>query len=169
VPLRTHQNAGLLTFRGSEIESNGSSLLPLDSEDRVSKRVESALNDVQWMRVNEFRWFVRDRCCAVVDLQMNWAEVVVRIVLMPANKQIPVWLDPVEPVVLVRLAGLHLNPNLDPRSRHRVLVVTKELAWVYLSDDPVRASFTRLSTSPPNVLELTAESVLDAVVESLTL
>jgi hypothetical protein len=62
-----------------------------------------------------------------------------------------------------------LKSDLDSRGRHWVLVVTEELAWVYLSDDPVRASFTRLSTSPPNVLELTAESVLDAVVESLTL
>jgi hypothetical protein len=88
---------------------------------------------------------------------------------MPADKQIPVWLDPVEPVVLVWLAGLQLKPNLDPRGRHRVLVVTKELAWVYLSDDPVRAGFTRLSTSPPNVLEFTAEPVLDAVVEPLAL
>jgi hypothetical protein len=88
---------------------------------------------------------------------------------MPAGQQTSVWFDPVEPVVLVRLAGLQLKPDLDPRSRHRVLVVTKELAWVYLSDDPARASFTRLSTSPPNVLERTAESVLDAVVEPLVL
>ena len=49
VSLRTHQNADLLTFRGSGIESDGSSLLPLDSENRVSKRRASALDDIQWM------------------------------------------------------------------------------------------------------------------------
>ncbi|MBB6646444.1 hypothetical protein H5V44_09115 [Halobellus sp. MBLA0160] len=95
---------------------------------------------------------------------MNRAEVVVRVVLMPADKQTSVWLDPVEPIVLVWLTGLQLKPDLDPRGRHRVLVVTKELAWVYLSDDPVRAGFTRFSTSPPNGLERTAEPGLDTVV-----
>ncbi len=100
---------------------------------------------------------------------MNWPEVVVRIVLMPADKQSSVRLDPVEPIALVWLTGLQSKPDLDPRGRLRVLVVTKELAWIYLGDDPVRAGFTRLSTSPPNVLELTAEPVLDAVVEPLAL
>jgi hypothetical protein len=112
---------------------------------------------------------MRDGCRAVIDLQVNWSEVIVRVVLMPADQQTSVWFDPVEPVVLVRLAGLQLKPDLDPRSRHRVLVVTKELAWVYLSDDPVRASFTRLSTSPLNGLELTAEPVQDVVLEPLAL
>ena len=49
VSLGTHRNAGLLTSRGSGIESGGSSLFSLDSEDRVSKRVESALDDIQRM------------------------------------------------------------------------------------------------------------------------
>jgi hypothetical protein len=88
---------------------------------------------------------------------------------MPADQQTSVWLDPVEPVVLVGLTSLQLKPDFDARGRHRVLAVIKELAWVYLSDDSVRAGFTRLSTSVPNVLELTAEPALDAVVEPLAL
>jgi hypothetical protein len=68
---------------------------------------------------------------------MNWPKVVVRVVLMPTHQQTSVWLDPVEPVVSVRLAGLQLKPGLDPRSRYRILVVIEELPWVYLSDDPV--------------------------------
>lgn len=90
---------------------------------------------------------------------MDWAEVVVRFVLMPTHQQTSVWLDPVEPVVLVGLAGLQLKPDLDPRSRYRILVVIKvikELPWVYLSDDPVWAGFTRLSTSLSNAFERTA-------------
>jgi hypothetical protein len=100
---------------------------------------------------------------------MNWPEVVVRVILVPAHQQTSVWLDPIEPVVLVGLTSLQLKPNLDSCGRHRVLVIIKELAWVYFSDNPVRASFTRLSTSPPNVLELSAEPVLNAVVEPLAL
>jgi hypothetical protein len=100
---------------------------------------------------------------------MNWPEVVVRIVLMPANKQTSVWLDPVEPVVLVGLPSLQLKPDLDPRGHHWVLVVTEELAWIYLSDDSVRPGLTRLSASSANVLEFTAEPVLNAVVEPLAL
>jgi hypothetical protein len=100
---------------------------------------------------------------------MNWSEVVVRVVLIPADQQTSVWFDPVEPVVLVGLSSLQLKPDLDSRGRDWIRIVIEELAWVYLSDDPVRASFTRLSTSPPNGLELTAESVLDAVVEPLAL
>jgi hypothetical protein len=121
------------------------------------------------MGVDELRWFVRGGCRAVVDLQVNWSEGVVRAVLMPADKQTSVWLDPVVPVVFVRPPSLQLKPDFDPRSRHRVLLITEEPAWVYLSDDPVRASFTRLSTSSANVVELTAETVLDAVVEPLAL
>jgi hypothetical protein len=40
---------GLLTDGHSGIESDGPSLLPLNSENRVSKRGESALDDVQRM------------------------------------------------------------------------------------------------------------------------
>jgi hypothetical protein len=112
---------------------------------------------------------VRDRRRAVVDLQMNWAEVIMRVVLMPADEQTALWLDPVEPIVFVRFPSLQLKPDLDPRGRHRVLVVIKELSWVYFSDDPVRAGFTRFGTPSSNVLERTAESVLDAVVEPLVL
>lgn len=49
VSLRTHESTALLTHRGSGIESDGSSLFPLDSEDRVWKRIESALDNVQRM------------------------------------------------------------------------------------------------------------------------
>jgi len=49
VSLKTSQNTGLLTSGHSAIESDGASLLPLDSEDDVSKRVESALDNVQRM------------------------------------------------------------------------------------------------------------------------
>jgi hypothetical protein len=88
---------------------------------------------------------------------------------MPADQQISLWLDPVEPVVLVWLPSLQLKPDLDACGRHWVLVPIEELAWVYLADDTVRAGFTRVGTSPPNALELTAEPVLDAVVEPLAL
>jgi len=93
----------------------------------------------------------------------------VRIILVPADQQTSVRLDPVEPVVLVGFPSLQLKPDFDSRGRYRVLVIIKELAWVYPGDESVRASFTRLSTSPPNILELTAEPVLDAVVEPLAL
>jgi hypothetical protein len=69
----------------------------------------------------------------------------------------------------VGLPGLQLKPDLDPRSRHWILIVIEVLAWVYLCDDSVWTGFTRFSTSPPNVLELTAEPVLDTVVEPLAL
>jgi hypothetical protein len=100
---------------------------------------------------------------------MNRSEVVVRVVLMPADQQTSVRLDPVEPVVLVWLPSLQLKPDLDARGRHSVLVVIEELSWVYFSDDPVWAGFTRFSTSPPNVFELTTELVMDVVVEPLAL
>jgi len=95
---RTHQNARLLTNRSSEIEPDRSSLLPLDCADHVSKRVESVLDDIKRMRVDELRWFVRDGRRAVVHLQMDRPEVVVRVVLVPADQQTSVWLDPVEPM-----------------------------------------------------------------------
>ncbi|WP_049937513.1 hypothetical protein [Haloplanus natans] len=98
---------------------------------------------------------------------MDWSEAVVRIVLMPADQQTSVWLDPVEPVVLVGLPSLQLKSDFDSCGRHWVLVVIEP--WVHVGNDPVRASFTWLSTSPPNALELTAESVLDAVGEPLAL
>jgi hypothetical protein len=112
---------------------------------------------------------VRDRRRAVVDLQMNWPEVIMRVVLMPADEQTALWLDPVEAIVFVRFPSLQLKPDLDPRGRHRVLVVIKELAWVYPGDDPVWAGFTRFSTSSMNVLGHATESILDAFVESLAL
>jgi hypothetical protein len=93
----------------------------------------------------------------------------VRVILVPPDEQTALWLDPVEPVVLVGFASLQLKPDLNPRGRHRVLVGIKQLAWIYLRDDPVRAGFTRFSTSPSNVVELTAESVPDAVVKPLAL
>lgn len=48
VSLGAHGNTCLLTYRGSNISSSGASLFSLDSENRVSKRVDSALNDIQW-------------------------------------------------------------------------------------------------------------------------
>jgi len=121
------------------------------------------------MCVDELRWFVRGRRRAIIDLQMNWSEIVVRVILVPAYQQTSFWLDPVEPVVLVRFPRLQLKANLDSRGRHRVLVVTGGLAWVYLSDDPVWTRFARFRTPLANVLEFTTESILDAVVEPLAL
>nr|WP_207891676.1 hypothetical protein [Natrarchaeobius halalkaliphilus] len=100
---------------------------------------------------------------------MDRPEVIMRVVLVPAYQQTSLWLDPVKPVVLVWFPSLQSKTNLDARSRHRVLVVTEELAWVYLSDDTVRTGFTRFGTSSSNVLELTAEPVLNSIVEPLAL
>jgi hypothetical protein len=112
---------------------------------------------------------VRDGCRAVVQLQVNWPEVVVCVVLVPTHQQTPVWLDPVDPVVLMGHPTLQLKPNFDPRSRHRVPLIIEQLAWVYRSDDTVRASFARFGTPSVSVLERAAESVLDVVVEPLAL
>jgi hypothetical protein len=100
---------------------------------------------------------------------MNWAAVIVRVVLMPTHQQTSVWLDPVEPVVLVWLTSLQLKSDLDARCRRRVRVVVQEVPRVRVSDDPVRASFTRFSTPSSNILELTGEPGPDAVVEPLAL
>jgi hypothetical protein len=121
------------------------------------------------MGVDELYWFVRDGRRAVVHLQMNCPEVVVRVVLVPADQQTSVWLAPAEPIVLVWLLSLQLKSDLNPRGRHWILVVIKELAWVYLSNDSVRAGFAGFSTSSMNILERAAESILDPVVEPLAL
>ncbi|MFT4922004.1 MAG: hypothetical protein ACI8XM_001212 [Haloarculaceae archaeon] len=51
---------------GSGIESDGSSLLPLDSED-----------DIQGMRIDELGSLVDDGRRAIVDLEMDRAEIVI--------------------------------------------------------------------------------------------
>jgi hypothetical protein len=69
----------------------------------------------------------------------------------------------------VWLTSLQLKPDLDPRGRHRVLVVTEKLPRVHVGDDPVRARFARFSMPSSDVVERAAESILDAVVEPLAL
>ena len=50
----------------------------------------------------------------MVDLDVNWPEILVRAVLMPADQHASLGFDPVEPVVLVRIVGS--DPTSMPRS-----------------------------------------------------
>nr|WP_254831377.1 hypothetical protein [Haloglomus salinum] len=154
---------------GSRIESDGSSLLPLDSEDEAWKRVESALDDIQRMRIDEPGALVDDGRRAIVDLEMDRAEIVMRIVLMPTDQETPLWLDPVEPVVLVRLVSLQLKPDLDSRRRYRIRIVIQELPRVQFPNHAIWPGFARFGTPSSDVVEHSVEPIADAVMEPFAL
>jgi hypothetical protein len=126
-------------------------------------------NDIKWMCIDKPGRLMIDSRRAIVHLDVDWSSVVVRIVLVPPDQHTSGWLDPVEPVVLVWIIGSQLKPNLDPSSCRRVLVVAKELSRVHVADHTVWASFARLGTPSANIVEISSESILDAVVEPLAL
>jgi hypothetical protein len=68
------------------------------------ERVQSLFHDIKRVRVGELRTLIIDSQCHIVHLQVNWSEIIVRIMLMPPNKQIALRLNPIEPVVLARVA-----------------------------------------------------------------
>ncbi|WP_408960636.1 hypothetical protein [Natrinema sp. 74] len=100
---------------------------------------------------------------------MNWAEIVVYIVLVPANQQTSVGLNPVAPVVLVWISCLELKSNFDSSRRCRVRLVVEELTWIRITDNAVWTRVTWLGTPPSNVVEFGSESILDTVVQALAL
>ncbi len=127
------------------------------------------LDNSQRVCVDELRRLVDNSCRAVVHLQVDWPESIVCLVLMPAHQQTPVWLDPIDPVILVGCLRLQLYPDLNPCTRHRIRGVLQELPRVHVPNDTIRAGFAWFGTSPPNVVKRTTEAVPNAVVEPLAL
>lgn len=121
------------------------------------------------MRVDELGWLSIDNRGAMVHVQVDFPESIVRIVSMPPNERTSVWLDPIEPIILVGVTRPQLKSNLDPGSRHRVLLVPEELSWIGVTDDAVRAGFAWLGTSSSNVGKHIAKTILDSVLEPLAL
>ena len=75
----------LLDDGRGRIESDGAVLLPLDGRDCIVERIEPLLDDIERVRVDELRPPAVDGRRPVVYLQMNGAELVVRITSMPAH------------------------------------------------------------------------------------
>nr|WP_247381325.1 hypothetical protein [Halorientalis brevis] len=106
---------------------------------------------------------------SVIHLEMDWAEIIVGIVLVPANQQTSGWLDPVEPVVLVRASGLELESGFDPRLGYWIAIIVEESSRIHVDNDAVRTSLSRFGTPATNGSEVGAESILDPIVEPLAL
>jgi hypothetical protein len=100
---------------------------------------------------------------------MNWAEIIVGIVLMPPNQQTSGWLDPVEPVVFVCASGLELEANLESRLSYWIPVIVEEPSRIDLCDDTIRTSLSRLGTPATNCVELGTEPLPDSIMEPLAL
>lgn len=101
----------LLGNHASQVESHGPPSVPLDGGHDVRKRRESLLDDVERVRVEEPRGLAGDGRAPVVDLQVDGAQLLVRAVPVPADEQPAVRLDPVTPVVLVRVTVRSRNPT----------------------------------------------------------
>ena len=75
------------TRRGTRrIDSNWASLLPHDGTDCLRKRVESAFDDIDRMRVDKLCSLMIDSRCAIVHLEVNLTEIIVGVVLMPPDE-----------------------------------------------------------------------------------
>lgn len=85
---------------------------------------------------------------------MNWSEIVVHIVLVPANQQTSVRVNPVNPVVLVWVTRPDLKSDFESSRRCRVCLVVEELSWVHITDNAVWTCLAWLGTPPSNGIEL---------------
>ena len=91
---------------------------------------------------------------STVKLDVNGTELVVRIVLMPADEHLPFRLDPVETVAPVRVVSAELEPDFYPYCRRGVPFVIEEDSRFRLSDDPIGTLLARFSASSPHGAEL---------------
>nr|WP_250138948.1 hypothetical protein [Halosolutus amylolyticus] len=127
------------------------------------------LNDIKRMRVDELRSLVSDDRRAVVHLQVYRTEVMMSVVLVPADQQASIRFNPVDPVVLIRIARSQLKPDFDASSRYWIVVIAEKLARIHVANDTIRASFARLSAPSSNVVTVSTEPLLDTVVEPFAL
>ena len=73
---------------------------------------------------------------------MDRPEVGVVGILVPAQQELSLGLDPVDPVVVVLSPGLHIDPDLETPCLYWIVRSLQPLSGVCLRDDPVGSWFS---------------------------
>jgi hypothetical protein len=96
------------------VKSAGTFLCPVNGYHYFLKGIEASLYHIKRMGINERCLYTLDNCWSVVDLQMNWTKVLVRVVLMPSDENTPIRFNPIDPVVFVWITRPELESDLNP-------------------------------------------------------
>lgn len=135
-------------------------ILPLDIVDRKRELTEAKFEDGEWMVVDELGRFPIDDRVPVRQLQVDRPEVRVVVILMPAQQELSLRLDPADPAVVVLRTGLYVESNFKSPCLYWIGRGLQPLLGVRLRDDPV---WTRLSMCGDSQLDsATAGRFLEA-------
>lgn len=95
-----------------------------------------------------------DSSRSIVDLDMDRSEVVMRVVLVPAGEHASLGLDPIDPIMLVRVVGSKLKPDLYSSLFGGIPLIVQKRSRIRFADDSIRSLFARFSAPSSYVAEL---------------
>jgi hypothetical protein len=115
--------------------------------------------------IEEMCWLVIDCRRAIVQLEVNWAEIGMVIVLMPSDHQFSFWFDPVESVILVRVGCFQFEPDFDPCLSGWIRLVVEKRPWIDFTNHSIHARVASGGPCDTYFGEMFSPSLLDPVVK----
>ncbi|MFC7188153.1 hypothetical protein [Halorubrum yunnanense] len=79
-------------------------IVPRECVEGIDEVIDSAIEHVQRMGVDEYGFLALYRVASVIDLEVALSELRVRLVLMPPYHEIPLSVDPLDPIEVVRVS-----------------------------------------------------------------
>jgi hypothetical protein len=104
--------------------------------------LQPVIEDSEWVCIEKRRTVPIDSHVLVIELDVTASQIRVVSVLMEAEHQVPIWFDPIDPVVLVVDARGVPEANLQSRSL-RVVRITQERRWIDIRDHVSRSASRR--------------------------
>ncbi|WP_179213662.1 hypothetical protein [Halorubrum vacuolatum] len=90
-------------------------MFPREGIEDVHEIIDSLIEYVQWVCVEKFCWLSLDCFSVVVDLEVAFTEIHMRLVLMPPDHEVPFRFDPLDPVKIVRVGLWEIEGDVQLR------------------------------------------------------